>query len=646
MKLERGFEVDGLRKISAGRGLSGKVSLETSRTLQLATVLLIDDDVTLGRAIQHALRKSASVIQMFDGLEIKAIDLATTDLILLDYKMPGRNGLEVLEDIRALDTDIPVVFATSYGEPEIKREALKLGATEYISKPYPFTHLEKLVTDLLEGSAKPAFPQLDFDNTKVGRAFSGRAQAGEWVEGSVIGFGPGTVKVCSSQAGGLLTGSTFETASFNFGSSRIKLREAFVLDVQQTSEKTEFLLSSPRRWNIESLGGDIIKEDEVTGSGPQETTAIGLQLEESQRERDEIPDSLRLAVRDFADIFAEIREDLSTFESELAHVVPEERIKLEGGILLHAETRFYEQLTSAVVSFEAAASEAYRLGIEKRYARFARKLLFPEVLSSPFMARIVERPIGVPGDFNMLGQILGPRFMGGSLYSRLINQWILSNPATDAYRFRINLLEETIRRAAEKGKAEGRSVSILSMASGVAYEIQRYSQNPVEGVDVNITLVDFSEDTLDEAKRQFSRLGVIPKNVKISFEVSSVIELANWSRGQRLARGRPGFVPEEEYDVVYCAGIFDYLKDRLIVSVTKYLGTLIKEEGVLVVSNYTNENPFSHFMGLVLDWKLIYRSVEDFGALVANALVEMPFEMITDTHGVEAYAVSRQLVRI
>ena len=78
----------------------------------------------------------------------------------------------------------------------------------------------------------------------------------------------------------------------------------------------------------------------------------------------------------------------------------------------------------------------------------------------------------------------------------------------------------------------------------------------------------------------------------------------------------------------------------MIVSVTRYLNNLVAKGGVLVVCNYTTQNPFAHFMGLVLDWELIYRSENHLEELMHKAVGEGNFQLTTDKHGVEAYGIA------
>ena len=344
------------------------------------------------------------------------------------------------------------------------------------------------------------------------------------------------------------------------------------------------------------------------------------------------------AAIDLAAVFREIHDDVTAFEVSLDRYPPAERVKVEGKFLSYAKKTLYQRLTEAVIQFEEASELACSMGCEGAFQGFSRKLLYPHVLSSPFMSRIVERPIGVPGDFDMLGQILGTRFRGESLFGRLINEWILSNPATDAYRHRVRLLEDHTRAVVKDCSFSGRRAKVMSMASGVAYEVQRYMQNPEPECEVEFTLVDFSEDTLVEARNQFTGLGELPESASVSFEQSSVIELANSSRSGASTGG--GWAPDGKYDVVYCAGLFDYLSDRMVISVTRYLDTLVADGGVLLVSNYTTQNPFAHFMGLVLDWELVYRSESHFDGLMRKALGQGNYQLKTDKNGVEVYGIA------
>ncbi len=591
------------------------------------TVLVIDDDPSLRRLIQNSLEEEAKVLQLFDLPAEGELDLTGIDVVVLDYILPSRDGLILLEEIRELSEDIPVIFMTGYGDSEVARKAIDLGANEYVPKPFEPVVLRRVVNRLTRAWNEEESGAVAITREQQAREFRGTDQRGETFAGRLEHFDARSAVVSVDGSGRFQEGDVISGANVLFGSSKIDFTTGKIEQVVSGKSADQLTIRFTREWLVADREGD-----------PLSGVFQCFHSEEGDRDREELPGNLRLAAIDLATVFREIHDDVTSFEVSLDRYSPKERMKVEEKFLRYAKGAMYQRLTEAVVQFEEASRVACSMGYEKLFKKFSRKLLYPHVLSSPFMSRIVERPIGVPGDFDMLGQILGKRFRGGSLFGRLINEWILSNPATDAYRHRVQLLEDQTRRVVRNCSEAGRSAKVLSMASGVAYEVQRYVQNPEDGCQVDFTLVDFSDETLAEARRQFETLGEPVGEVSVSFEQSSVIELANNSRSS-VAAGS-GWVPDGKYDVVYCAGLFDYLSDRMIVSVTRYLNTLVADGGVLVVCNYTTQNPFAHFMGLVLDWELIYRSENHLEDLMQKALGEGNFQLTTDKHGVEAYGIA------
>ncbi|MBK8012664.1 MAG: sigma-54-dependent Fis family transcriptional regulator [Deltaproteobacteria bacterium] len=133
----------------------------------MGSVLVIDDNDTLREgAVAVCERMGHRVIAAASGEEgLKRLDKATIDLVLTDLKMSGLDGMGVLRGVRERDANIAVILMTAYGSIENAVEAMKLGAFDYIEKPFSPDVLRVKVDRAL------AWRALRDDNTRL-RAFA------------------------------------------------------------------------------------------------------------------------------------------------------------------------------------------------------------------------------------------------------------------------------------------------------------------------------------------------------------------------------------------------------------------------------------------------------------------------------------------
>src|SRR5437870_5143231 len=102
------------------------------------TILVADDDAIIRGNLGVLLRSEGyRVVEAADGEEAaKAIAAAPVSLVLLDLKMPGRSGMEFLREHQDRLEEIPVIVITALGGSAAAIEAMKLGAYDYITKPF------------------------------------------------------------------------------------------------------------------------------------------------------------------------------------------------------------------------------------------------------------------------------------------------------------------------------------------------------------------------------------------------------------------------------------------------------------------------------------------------------------------------------
>jgi DNA-binding NtrC family response regulator len=118
------------------------------------TILLVDDEPLNLDLLEQELSDLGYTIEKAGSGQAALAKLAKlpVDLVLLDYQMPGMNGIEVLGEIRKIHGDLPVIMITAYGTIERAVEAIKSGADDFITKPFDPDHLALVVKKALERS--------------------------------------------------------------------------------------------------------------------------------------------------------------------------------------------------------------------------------------------------------------------------------------------------------------------------------------------------------------------------------------------------------------------------------------------------------------------------------------------------------------
>ena len=112
--------------------------------MQQKKILLVEDEEHLLKTILLNLElEGYSVITAVDGIDaLKKFRSSDVDLIILDVMLPELNGFDVCEEIRKENTRVPILFLTAKGTSADKVKGLKLGADDYLTKPF---NLEELL---------------------------------------------------------------------------------------------------------------------------------------------------------------------------------------------------------------------------------------------------------------------------------------------------------------------------------------------------------------------------------------------------------------------------------------------------------------------------------------------------------------------
>jgi DNA-binding response OmpR family regulator len=120
-------------------------------------ILLVEDDPNLGLLLQDYLQLKGKfdVVLCTDGEEgLHAFTKQKYDLLILDVMMPKKDGFTLGKDIRKINNDVPIIFATAKGMIEDKTQAFNLGGDDYITKPFRIEELLLRINALLKRTEK------------------------------------------------------------------------------------------------------------------------------------------------------------------------------------------------------------------------------------------------------------------------------------------------------------------------------------------------------------------------------------------------------------------------------------------------------------------------------------------------------------
>ncbi|MDI6889571.1 MAG: response regulator [Thermodesulfovibrionales bacterium] len=102
-------------------------------------ILIVDDEPDMLRLLSMIIREKTPYEVTTTNNPLEALELTKKgglDLLIADLKMPGLNGIELLESVKRFDEDIPTIIITAYGTVEAAVETMQKGAFDFITKPF------------------------------------------------------------------------------------------------------------------------------------------------------------------------------------------------------------------------------------------------------------------------------------------------------------------------------------------------------------------------------------------------------------------------------------------------------------------------------------------------------------------------------
>jgi len=239
------------------------------------------------------------------------------------------------------------------------------------------------------------------------------------------------------------------------------------------------------------------------------------------------------------------------------------------------------------------------------------KEVYPYFMRSHYAERSYHKPKGYAGDFLMIEHVYQNVGQGDGKFGELIDTFCLNRPASRAIRGRRRLLADQLARLTAPLAQQGNQISIMNLACGPNRELFDFLSHCEYGSLIKALCVDIDTEALEYTN----------KNVDTFFHGADIKlmqeNVIKWSLGRVKHR-------IEQQDIIYSAGLCDYLDDRLFKKLITRCYHHLKPGGTLILGNFDSHKD-AVFMDRILRWELIYRNPDQ----LADLFTDTPFGTAT-----------------
>jgi extracellular factor (EF) 3-hydroxypalmitic acid methyl ester biosynthesis protein len=290
--------------------------------------------------------------------------------------------------------------------------------------------------------------------------------------------------------------------------------------------------------------------------------------------------------------------------------------------------RYSEQIDLALRQAPPGAIEALK--------EYSRRQVQGYFLQAPCMHRALYKPLGYPGDYEIMKDMYETPFSGPTLFAKAMSLAIMSTRPADAVRARKDLVKRRLSELLDDGR-DRQTLRVLSIAAGPAqevYELLRDRQTMPSSLEV--VLFDQDEGALSYAYGRLKNLvdSRWPDRVRIIYLHDSI---------KRLLKDPTIFDSFGHFDAIFCCGLFDYLELPTAIVLCRNLFGNLDSGGTLYIGNMVPSNPNRWFMELHLDWFLVYRSRSEVMDLARLAAQSACIEILEETTGINPFVCLKKI---
>jgi extracellular factor (EF) 3-hydroxypalmitic acid methyl ester biosynthesis protein len=326
-------------------------------------------------------------------------------------------------------------------------------------------------------------------------------------------------------------------------------------------------------------------------------------------QQNRLPVTWRAAVGDLRQLLEDARAEVEGFDRwvppDPLHRA-EDETALFDGLRARWGTAYYEAV--AGLHEQSKALDEASIPLARSYASSA---LLPLLLACPMHRRAYEKPLGYAGDFRLMELGFTADLSGEGLFGRFLHSVSQHYSLSRALVAREAVMRDAVRRVIEAPIE--RPARILSVAAGPAIELRNLLGEMTSlGRPVELVLLDQDETAHETAHRRLTRILVEHHKGKLPVKLQCLrFSVRQLLRPQTLEERAVRDLTLINFDLVYSAGLYDYLTDIVARKLTALLYSRLRPGGRLLVGNLSDAPDSTWVMEYVVGWHLIYRTNEE-----------------------------------
>ncbi|MGH7951845.1 MAG: class I SAM-dependent methyltransferase, partial [Limisphaerales bacterium] len=212
-----------------------------------------------------------------------------------------------------------------------------------------------------------------------------------------------------------------------------------------------------------------------------------------------------------------------------------------------------------------------------------------------------------------------------------INVYALQLPPIVAHRNRIQYLQKKLAKESLRVMVRGKDARVFNIGCGPAQEVQRFLAEDELANHTHFTLADFDNETITHTTRILNELQVL-------HERKGKIKVIRRPVQQIIREAEKIFeYPRcDQHDLIYCAGLFDYLTDQVCAKLVEIFYEMLLPGGLLIVTN-VDEHPAKQQMECFLEWHLVHRDEEMMRTFIPPKVILQNVSITREQTGVNIF---------